>query len=127
MSDPGNNENDDYTVERKGRQDRRHSRESLVLRAVVVFDDGMPISCGLIDISVGGARIKTDYAVPSEGARIFLQVEALHFRQGGQVIRTWYTPTGVEVAVKFDREQVDLPGKVLQYKLRGFRDIKGRR
>ncbi len=116
IDDPG--DFDDTPAERKGRQDRRHQRESLVLRAVVVFDDGMPISCGLIDISVGGARLKTDYAQPSENTKVFIQVEGLGFRGSGVVIRTYYTPTGVEVAIKFDKEQVDLPGKLLQYKLR---------
>lgn len=116
MNHDGNE--DDKPSERKGRQDRRHARESLVLRAVAVFDEGMPISCGLIDISVGGARLKSDYAQPSEGSRVYIQVEALGFRGNGKVIRTYYTPTGVEVAIQFDREQVDLPGKLLQYKLR---------
>lgn len=126
MIDDGGPE-DDKPSERKGRADRRHQRESLVLRAVAVFDEGTPISCGLIDISVGGARLKTDYAQPAEGCKVYIQVEALSFRGTGKVVRTYYTPTGVEVAIQFDKEQQDLPGKLLQYKLKSHMNFQALR
>jgi hypothetical protein len=125
MNDPG--AGDDVTGERRGRADRRHHREYVVLRAVVIFNDGHPMSCGLMDISVGGARLKLDDTPPNDGDRVLLYVELLKFRGKGSVIRTYYTPTGTEVAIKFDEQQAGMPGKLLEYKLKSQTLSGGRR
>jgi hypothetical protein len=125
MHDPG--AGDDITGERRGRADRRHHREYVVLRAVVVFNDDPPISCGLMDISVGGARLKLDDTPPADGARALLYVEQLKFRGKAKVIRTYYTPTGTEVALQFEEQQHGMPGKLLEYKLKSHSLSGGRR
>lgn len=125
MADSG--AGDDVTGERRGRADRRHQREYVVLRAVVVFNDGPPMSCGLMDISVGGARLKLDDLPPNDGDLALVYVEQLKFRGKATVIRTYYTPTGTEVALKFDEPQHGMPGKLLEYKLKSHSLSGGRR
>ncbi|MEK8023071.1 MAG: PilZ domain-containing protein [Candidatus Hydrogenedentota bacterium] len=106
--------------ERKGKADRQHHREYVVLRAIACFDNGPPTSCGLMDISAGGCRLKNEYDRPREGASTVIAVDAIQFRGIGTVVRTFDTPTGVEVAVKFDQLQPQIPAKMLQYKLKSF-------
>lgn len=109
---------DDREEKSEGKTARRFRREYLVLRAFASFNSGNPISCGLMDISVAGAKLKVDHASPEAGARVYLQVEALKVRAHGAVVRTYYTPTGLEVAIKFDQLCDEIPGKLLEYKLR---------
>lgn len=106
--------------ERKGKADRQHQREYVVLRAVVSFDGGPPSSCGLMDISAGGCRLKMEFEAPDVGATVVIGVESIAFRGSGKVVRTFNTPTGLEVAVKFNDLQQHIPAKLLQYKLRSF-------
>lgn len=126
MSDSG--AGSDAGNDRKGRADRLHHREYVVLRALAALNDEPPTSCGLMDISVGGAKLKMDFGSPEVGDRIMLIVEILGFRAAGNVIRTFYTPTGLEVAVRFEQEHAEIPAKLLQYKLRSHEHFKrGRR
>jgi len=104
--------------DRKGKADRQFHRDYAVLRAIMSINEEAPVSCGLMDISVGGAKCKMDFGEPKEKDKILLFVEAIGFRGKGSVIRTYYTPTGLEVAIKFDELQKDIPGKMLQYKIR---------
>lgn len=124
MNDPGAGSD---TGERRGRSDRKHHRESVVLRAVVIFNDGPPMSCGLIDISVGGARLKLDDTPPNDGDLALLYVEVLKFRAKATVIRTYYTPTGTEIALKFLEPQTNMPGRLLEFKLRSHSFGRNRR
>jgi hypothetical protein len=118
MTDQTKGTLDDREEEGGGKAARRFQREYLVLRAFASFNAGNPISCGLMDISVAGAKLKVDHASPDAGDRVFLQVEALKVRANGAVVRTYYTPTGLEVAIKFDQMYDEIPGRLLEYKLR---------
>lgn len=117
---------DDVPSERKGRADRAHPREYVVLRAVVCFNTEPPLSCGLIDLSAGGARLKLEHLMPEVGSTVALEVGAIGVRVTGKVIRTWDTPTGLEVAIQFNSIQPAIPGKLLQYKLQSLRRPGGR-
>lgn len=125
MTDQG--AGNDAPTERMGRADRRFMREYIVLRALVTIGDDPPISCGLMDISVGGAKIKYDAMPPPIDTRINLSVEALKVHTTGKIVRTFQTPTGIEIAVSFDRLYQEIPGRLLEYKIRSFKSLGGRR
>ncbi len=116
MMDPG--AGDDGGKDRKGRADRQYHREYVVLRALMSINEEAPVSCGLMDISVGGCKCKMDFGTPEEGDEVLVSVESIGFRGKGRVIRTYYTPTGLEVAIQFLDPQKEVPGKLLQYKIR---------
>lgn len=126
MSDRGAR-GDGISPERRGRADRQHQREAVVLRAVTMFDGEPPLSCSVIDISPGGLRLKLEFLTPALGAEVALTIEALGVRVIGRVIRTYDTPTGLEVAVQFSSIQNQIPGKLLQYKLKTLTRSGGRR
>lgn len=105
--------------------DRKHTREYLVLPASAVIDGAPPVSCGLMDISVGGAKIKIDGEAPAVGGIVSLGVDALHIRVKGTVIRTFNTPTGVEVALQFEKIYSEIPRGLLDYKLKSFKNLGG--
>lgn len=109
------------------RADRQHQREYIVLPASVSFDGDVPCSCGLMDISVGGAKIKVEIEAPEDNSEVSLAVDALKLRIRGSVIRTYSTPTGVEIAIRFERLYSEVPRGLLDYKLRSFRDNRGGR
>jgi hypothetical protein len=118
MTDQAKGTLDDREEKAAGKAARRFQREYLVLRAFASFNADNPVSCGLMDISVAGAKLKVDHASPEAGDRVFLQVEAIKVRANGAVVRTFYTPTGLEVAVKFDQLYDEIPGRLLEYKLK---------
>lgn len=102
------------------RADRKHTREYIVLRGVVVFGDSPAASCGLMDISVSGAKLKYDDLPPDLGAPVVLSVESLKLHVRGKVIRIYQTPSGTEIAVKFDRIFNEVPSRLLDYKLKSI-------
>lgn len=112
----------DAPPERRGRADRKYAREYIVLRAIVFFDDEPPLSCGLMDVSVAGAKVKLDDYSPEIGTKVLLQIDALKVRARGKVLRVFPTPSGIEVAIKFDQIYNNIPGRLLEYKLRSFQD-----
>lgn len=109
--------------EKKGREERKHARENIVLRVIAVFGEEYPVSCGLIDVSVGGARLKIDSLVPPpDSCPVVLSIESLKIRLRGKVLRSMPTTTGAEVAVRFDEQHGEVPGRLLEYKLRSYRE-----
>lgn len=127
MADDPGAKGEDVPAERKGRADREHARESVVLRAVAVFDTDPPLSCGLMDISAGGCRLKLEYLAPRVDADVILAVDPIGLRVSGKVVRTYDTPTGLEVAIRFNSVQTQVPGKMLQYKLKSIGRLAGGR
>lgn len=57
------------------RDNRRFPREDFIALSAVLFVDGEVESCSLLDVSEGGAFVRTNAAPPRQGSRVQLHGE----------------------------------------------------
>lgn len=100
------------------RENRRHPREYIVIPATLLpqAEDDKPLAGSLNDVSISGARFRSEWHVP-ESTPVVLLVEPLKFQAEGRVVRTYRMASGWDIAVRFDSLHPELPGKLLEYKL----------
>lgn len=100
--------------------DRRHRRERIPVPAQIFRAEGLRMTGGLVDISVGGVRISTDQPL-DEGEAVQVRIEKFRFVAKGRVLRVYPTSIGYDVAIRFDQEHPEITSRLLEYKARSLR------
>jgi len=100
-----------------GKVDRESRREYVVLPSMIAEVDQPAQHCGVVDLSELGARARCNYQF-ERGAKVNIEIRDLRMRVTGQVVRIQPKSGGYELGIKFDEAQPQVPGLLLEHKLR---------